>query len=1111
MNVFVREIWHAFCFGLRGGVVPLIYVVLTGYLLLVLSRADYLGQMGAIDIPRNAPALIYLMTSGDTFFLFFAWAWIFAQAIVRERSAHLDEIALAMPVNLSALLAARYLGALGVALVVGSSQAAGFLAAPVLEWFGAIPPGSLAPPPWAALLWANLIFTLPLAAGAGALYLIAAIRTRSVAGPLAVAAMLMTCWMLAMVVLKGNHSGPFWATLFDPSGFAEAEHQVVDQWTPQQKSSALLALTPALVWNRLLWGVLPLLALAGVLWRVRRQALVIGRESGVRRASAAVAAKPSDAISPRCAPVAHVHPWHSARSEMRWQIQHVLRQRWLWWALPFLVLLAMVGGYTHVVQHAWGPLTPRLEVTMPVLKDLFYLICVLMLAGMVGVAARRDEQSGLGEMFDAAPMPPWVRVMGRAAAALTCALLLTLIPALGGIGLGLLLAPGGVNVLDALLYQGLALLPALLEVTALTLLVHALIRRAGMAYAASMLVAFILVVNNETGLVTYPPYQIGLGVEIKLSSITGLGPWFGKLLVSDGFKLALVTVLIALTVMVLPQGTDHGWRIRWRAFRQRLWGGAGLTLALGMAGLLGFGGVLQLKLVNEGDFKTRAQTLVEDAAFEARWLGEATRIEVSGGEVEFDLDPATQHLGARWHLHGVRSTTGWLHATLPHGIYAISAEIDGQSQEVVAHADHLAVHLGDCARSGCELTLRWQISARGWSGEARPPWLTAHGHWLRPSDSMPRLGFDADRILRAPAERRRLGLPPTPSLPIYAVTLSSGAAAPAGHWHWRIRSAQGEYTGITTGLLDFIHARSPALRETRINALTIVHERTRADMTAAVAEDVGEMHACIARRLGSAPIVERIVQWPRGLGDTVLASRQLALAEDPHWDVTEHGPGRQIRRAEIAAAIARRHIRDVADLHDGPAAAWLDRGLPGALGLICVAELDGLDALLTLLTRGADRVNEALATVETPVTRMDMAKSDDWVNDYLPLAALAWVSQQSPDTLNVLFERVHQQQDIAAVLTDVLGLEPAEHWLGAPRAVDLHVNQNAITGDQWQWMDGGWQPESSTISARMWHLRNGQLDITPVTTPPTPEALYLHTRPGYEREPADNRLRGKTP
>ncbi|NCD26993.1 MAG: ABC transporter permease, partial [Deltaproteobacteria bacterium] len=121
MNFFLREAWNEFRAGLRGGVLPLIYVVLTGYILIVMTSADNLQKMGAIDIPRNAPGLVYLMTSGDAFFLFFAWAWIFAQPIVRDRNSHLDEIVLAAPLSLWRLLAARYVGALGVALVIGTS------------------------------------------------------------------------------------------------------------------------------------------------------------------------------------------------------------------------------------------------------------------------------------------------------------------------------------------------------------------------------------------------------------------------------------------------------------------------------------------------------------------------------------------------------------------------------------------------------------------------------------------------------------------------------------------------------------------------------------------------------------------------------------------------------------------------------------------------------------------------------------------------------------------------------------------------------------------------------------------------------------------------------
>jgi hypothetical protein len=145
MSFFAREAWDEFRFGLRNGVIPMIYLVLVGYLLLVAGNADYLRDMGAVGIPRNAPSLVYIMTSGDAFFLLFAWAWIFAQPIIRDRSARLHEVVLAAPVPLRRLLAARYCGALGVVLVVGSSQIVGFLVAPLLEWIGAVPP-VLSPP-----------------------------------------------------------------------------------------------------------------------------------------------------------------------------------------------------------------------------------------------------------------------------------------------------------------------------------------------------------------------------------------------------------------------------------------------------------------------------------------------------------------------------------------------------------------------------------------------------------------------------------------------------------------------------------------------------------------------------------------------------------------------------------------------------------------------------------------------------------------------------------------------------------------------------------------------------------------------------------------------------
>ena len=66
----------------------------------------------------------------------------------------------------------------------------------------------------------------------------------------------------------------------------------------------------------------------------------------------------------------------------------------------------------------------------------------------------------------------------------------------------------------------------MLELALLTLLVHTLIRRTGLAYATSMLLTFFLVLNHELGLVSYPPYEMAIPAHVALSALTGWAPWW---------------------------------------------------------------------------------------------------------------------------------------------------------------------------------------------------------------------------------------------------------------------------------------------------------------------------------------------------------------------------------------------------------------------------------------------------------------------------------------------------------------------------------------------------------------------------------------------------------
>lgn len=1107
--------WSEFLAGARSGVLALIFIGLTGYLMMVLTHAGYLRQMGASDIPRNASSLVYLMTSGDAFFLLFAWAWVFAQPIVRDRNAHLHELVLAAPVSLHGLLWGRFLGATAVAAVLGASQMAGFLLAPLLEWVGAVPAGSMAQTPWAALGWAWLVFTLPSSLGCGALYLIAGLRTRSVAGPFAAAAALMMCWMISMIVLKEGRMDPFWSTVLDPSGFAEAETQVLD-WTPHQKSTALLALTPALIVNRVLWCLLPLCGLAWVLRRVRREDLVLERPAKAAKLGAKkTAAQPT---TTRTTALSAPASWlRAAGSEAAWQCRQAIARRGIWIAAAGLAAIGVAGGFVHVVGHADGPMVPRPELLAPVMLKMMFLLIAFVVAGAAGVVVRRDDTPGFGEMLDATPAPDAVRLAGRVGAIFGLTVLFALVPAVSALLVTAMTAPYSFDPVVTIGYQLLVALPALLEMAAAMVLMHALIRPAGPAYAASMLVAFIFIVNHEAEVISYPPAEVGIPVHLAFSGLTGWAPWGERLLGGDGWKLALVALMLALAGLAMPRGTDGRWSVAWHHARRRLWGPIGAVGLVAIGALCALGPWQTRKLVDEGGYRSWEGKLADDAAWERRWLSQAAAFSVGGGAIKITLEPEQQRVVGVWELKDVRASEGLLHLEAPHGMQGLEAKVNGLPTKTAFAEDHAAVDLGACASSGCQVTLQWKIDVRGWDAEGAPAWMLPNGAWARAIDFAPRLGFDRSRILLAPTDRSALGLPAAvPVLPVAAAVPADGIA-PAGAWRWTVRRGdEALQAGDGTGPLDFAAVWAPKAETTTIGAYSVTHDRTRRATATSVAADVDAMSQCVARRVGHVPRVNAIVQLPRRLGTTAVAGEAILLPEEPGWDVADEGPGRWLRRADIAAALVRRDISERAQLRETPGSQVLAEGLAGAIGLLCVADTDGVKALVTLLDHGADTTTLALAASKVPVGTAESARASGWYAHYGPLAMLSFAAGIAPAQYEAMLAAARANADVAGALRAVFS-EQAGQILGMPRSADLHMTLSrgapTIQGEHWTWENGGWSASSdaSPVTLLM-HTPTGLTIVDEAQRSSPGEATrewIAIPQQAYERSPRDNATSAK--
>lgn len=1092
--------------GLRSGVVGLVFVGLAAYLLMSLTNADYVQKMGAADIPRNAPSLVYLMSTGCMFFLFFAWAWVFAQPLLRDRQASLHEVMLSMPASLPAILWGRFIGASLVGGLLGASLIAGFIATPLLDWLSLVPHGSVSSPPWVALAFAWSWLLFPVGVGIGALYYIATLKLRSVAGAFALSALLMLLWMFAVVVLKGGHISPMLAAALDPSLFTYALGKV-EAWTPLQKRTSLLPLTGEFLFNRFIWCVLPVLLLAFVLRGVRREAMALERPPRRRKPRASHVGAVIEPVQPPPVESDGVS-WISALlSETRWQLFHVVRGKALWIGVAILLAMGVLGGFIHGVWHAEGPMRPRPELLLPLLNSTLFLVIAFVVAALAGMVWRRDHVDGFDAMLDAAPAPSWLRPFGRVLAVSGIIVGLALVPGIAGMLITALGAPSALDPLTALLYQLLVTAPALLELGLLVVLVHALFSRAAVAYPVSMLLTFFLVLNHELGLVDYPLYEVGIPAHLHLSGATGWVPWTGYVSALGGYKLGLCLLLAAFSAVLVKRGAEGRLSAGWRDVGRRLAAPVIAVVVLGAGLMTGLGIRLHAQLVTLGDYQPRTARDHEDAEWERRWLHSAGAYSVRGGHVSIYVNSASGTLHGDWVIHGVHAEHGELDAELPPDLMAVSATVDGRTVLPVIAADHLRLPLGD-ASSTHMVRLRWDMHAPGWSAEGVPAWRGHGSLWLQATAAMPRLGVDPSRLLRSPVARAEQGLAADVVLPAAGASVASDAAAPAGAWQWTVRRDDLLVASATTGPdtpLAFAAAWSPSASHLRSGETLALHDASRDGEAADVIADVSAMRACVSRRLGIDAQVDAVVQWPRGLAATRLDGTTLVLPEAPDWDVADKGTGRTLRKAHIAAALARRALVDASALRDSAGSAWWSDAVPGAIALLCVGDTDGVTAMRQTMELGAERVSRALAASSSPVGPLAQAEPGGWASAYGPLAALAWTSARSTADFTDANRRIASGESVQQAMAASMSDEERSAAFGPPRATEWAASPDRhITVERWTWRDGGWVPLAAVDPGVLWLVRRGEsmaVQRVPDGVMPDEDGVPVDALPSYPRSP----------
>jgi ABC-type transport system involved in multi-copper enzyme maturation permease subunit len=1115
--VYWAEFRHEIRAGLRGPLFTITAIGLTFYMLMVLTNGNGMRGFG---IMRNSATIMYQFSTGMSMFLFFAWAWVFGQVVVRDRNVHLDENVLSSPVRLPRLLFARYLGATVVAFLLGAVIPLSFFLSPVLVWLKLVPQEAVGAAPVLPVLLSLLLFVLPTALGIGALFVSSALRTRSTAGPLVVAALLMLIWMIGLIVFRDGDISDNIAAVVNPTVGSEVARQIADL-APNEKVDYLIKVTPPYLMNRLVWVLLPVGLLLILLRRLKREHLLLdnnkktGRENAVKESASVVKTPAQDSVI-----VSDKPSWLRALlSEALWHLRLSLQNRGLLLALGILVLMSVSTSIMFILQNGQGPMIPRVEYLLSFSGTFFYLLIMFAVAGFVGTMMRRDKHTGFEEMLDTAPAPLGTRVMARILAAFLLTMVLALFPALNT---WIVMAIGGVTVswCDPLVFRFLVMMPAMLEICALSVLSHTLIRNAGAAYGVSMLFGFIAIMNMEVGLVTYPPAQVGIAMGMSLSSLSGWQPWIGNLIATDLLKLGVVTLLASLAWLSWQRGGDTGFAKRRHMACSRIRNVA----PLGIVGLLLItipAVVLYQKLVVHGEYQSLDAELAEDAAWEQQWWEKGCAYSLQGGEVRIQVNPSERTVTAQWTLNDVRTVNGLLHGSLPHGVSITSAVVEGKDVVPDTAYDHFTLPLDSCPAQGCDAKLTLTAALQDWSVDKVQSWLLPSGVWLRAADVLPALGLDPDRRLRIPAERAQFGLPKlTENLPRHAMQAAE-AVAPAGSWRWSVEIEDGgvstQNSGSLTGPLDFAMVWLPKTPEqTTQNGVQAWHGHEYGQAAKDILMDLQLMAQCVGDLLGKVPDVRYVIQAPRELGEIVQYGKLLWLPENLGWDVDSKGPGRKRRRAAIASALSRHILLQAADLRAEPGAEWLLSGVSGWVGMECLRRSDGQQAWIAEQNCQSKELSKALNKgLEAPVRRVADAGKAEWIKPYTALSTLNWAagqgSEQTCALIKALLKRLQNDEPLPEALTGLAGQQTAEHLLGMPVVADIALRvddkqQVQIKAQRWQWHDKGWQLiEPPREILQLVKQETQLLDLQKsAEISNAQDFVVLDSRPSVERTPKDN-------
>jgi ABC-2 type transport system permease protein len=757
-----------------------LYVALLVVVAFLFVRGNSLADALYAEFFLNSPFIIASVTVFASLFWLVVAGAVAGEVAARDSETGMHPLTYTAPVSKAEYLGGRFLAAVyapGVdAEVIGPFRPAAYLTA---YGFFALPTSFI---------------------GTAIQFAWAALGRRAIASYLGSVLLLFAAYGGIFAVIffldQGDLAHDVATVLLDAFGHLFITSDLVLGWTPIEKSTRLIELEGTLLWSRLLWLGLALGTLAFTYARFRFTHPTArpwwSRSTRHREAHAPTAGPRSGA--PAGSDVA-TSPISIPQARQSFGLATHARQTLAiaWTSVGAiakgrggLVLLGVLAALAVMLvpenmYNMGTPLLPRTEyvltfLTAPLTEPFTpWVIIPLLIVLWAGELVWREREAGLGEITDAAPVPDWVLLLGKF---LGLSLLLV-------VWMALLMAVGmliqvqmGYDAFEIGLYLQVLFglqLPQYLLVAVLALAVQGLVHQkyvghlvALIAYAAILFAARL---GIEHHLLVYGSAPAWAYTDMRGFG-PSLGPWRWFMLYWAAWALLLAVVARLLWV----RGLEGGLRVRLQLARGRFTRPTAGAAAAAAGLVLTLGGFVFYNTNVLNDYATASERTERSAEYERRYgrYADVPQPRLTGTNLHVEIYPRRRAVEVRGTYHLVNGTAAAIDsihvATLP-GVETGAVAFDRAAARVLADEDlgHRIYALREPLRPGDSLRLRFEVRVepRGFRNGGVDAAVTANSTFFS-NGWLPAIGYQPDRELIKPGDRRAHGLAARPLFPLLA-------------------------------------------------------------------------------------------------------------------------------------------------------------------------------------------------------------------------------------------------------------------------------------------------------------------------------------------------------